>query len=127
MDEQGRICTKCGEWKPWEAFSPHKSQRSGRRPSCKACMADARRSRYAADPSLKQYLQAYRVAHPEVGRKATRKWMKTHPEYNRNKSRRYYHAHKNAISEQRRARYARAKQQGRVLPSTDKETAHAPT
>lgn len=39
-----KACTKCGEVKPLDAFSPHATGRHGRRPACKPCnAAQARR------------------------------------------------------------------------------------
>jgi hypothetical protein len=114
MDEQGRICTKCGEWKPWEAFSLDPNQRSGRHPYCKVCKTAAYRRRYASDPSVKQYQLAYQRD-------------SEHREAHRAAARAYYQRNRQTELDRRRASRQRIKQQGRVLPSTDKETAHGPT
>jgi hypothetical protein len=34
-----KICTQCGEKKPWEAFSPRSRTETGRRSNCKKCAA----------------------------------------------------------------------------------------
>ena len=38
MTESGKTCTKCGEWKPVEAFSPSKVGKLGRTTQCKECL-----------------------------------------------------------------------------------------
>lgn len=38
MTESGKVCTKCGEWKPVEAFSPCKLGKLGRTTQCKECL-----------------------------------------------------------------------------------------
>lgn len=44
---QEKTCTKCGEMKPLEKFSPHKFTRDGRNSQCKACSNAEQKARAA--------------------------------------------------------------------------------
>jgi hypothetical protein len=60
MDEKGRTCTRCKEWKEAEAFGEN-PQRPGRlRPQCDPCRRKYERDRKAKDPeaAARKRLQA---------------------------------------------------------------------
>lgn len=42
VDEQGRECKKCGEYKAWEDFRKLKHGVNGRSPRCKDCMGSGK-------------------------------------------------------------------------------------
>ena len=37
MEQQGKVCTKCGVWKSLDEFCKDKSKKDGRRSDCKEC------------------------------------------------------------------------------------------
>ena len=37
MEQQGKVCTKCGVWKPMEEFGNDKYTKDGKCFSCKEC------------------------------------------------------------------------------------------
>ena len=42
MEQQGKVCTKCGVWKPLEEFNKDKTHKDGRRSDCKECQKEYR-------------------------------------------------------------------------------------
>lgn len=44
--EDGRVCTKCGEWKVWEDYPLDKQRTTNRNPKCKACLRNYAHARY---------------------------------------------------------------------------------
>lgn len=48
--DDGRDCTSCEEFKPWDEFSPRANGRNGRASVCRACKAAQKRKRRADDP-----------------------------------------------------------------------------
>lgn len=52
--QDGRVCTGCGEHKPWEAFSVHTRSKTGRTSKCKVCKYEKRKSL----PRTKEYVSA---------------------------------------------------------------------
>lgn len=49
-DNVKKRCTKCGEFKPVEAFARDMSKRDGLHPACRQCRGAYARARYAANP-----------------------------------------------------------------------------
>lgn len=45
FDEDGRVCTACGEYKLWENFNRHTRSTTGRTSQCKQCKKQKRRSK----------------------------------------------------------------------------------
>lgn len=71
MDEDtGKHCSKCGEWKPWDEFSPLPG-RPNRRSKCKACEREYQRQARQSDPEHARKLR----------REAQRRYVVAHPEY----------------------------------------------
>lgn len=48
--DDGRTCTACHEFKPWDDFTPRATGKNGRMSACRACKAARKRARRAADP-----------------------------------------------------------------------------
>ena len=55
VDDRGRVCTKCDEYKDWDSFSKHKGGKNGRSSKCKVCLV--------------KYVQKLRKANPDVFKK----------------------------------------------------------
>lgn len=78
MDESrlplGRVCTKCGEWKPFEDFYLSKGGRHGRTSWCKSCYS-VRHKAYREGPGRERILKQKR--------ESERVWRENNPELNR--------------------------------------------
>lgn len=82
-------CSKCGEWKPLEAFYRMVGMRDGHRNECKACNLSAKAARYRANPEptiarVKKWQQENRERHLETQRR-----IKAKPENKRRARNRY--------------------------------------
>lgn len=80
-----RNCTKCGEEKPLEAFSPHAHGKYGRQPRCKACCLAANTARYYANLEVSRERSRRASAEaqqkdPERRNASRRKWVLANPE-----------------------------------------------
>lgn len=80
-----RKCTKCGEEKPLEDFSPHAKGKYGRQPRCKRCCVEANSTRYYAN--LEASRERSRLAAIEAQRRdperrnaQRRAWAQRNPE-----------------------------------------------
>lgn len=59
MDEEGRECSVCGVYKPWDDFYKSTSIRTGYRPDCRECGKEAARAqRRRSDPVEKAIILA---------------------------------------------------------------------
>lgn len=68
-------CTKCGEFKPREAFNRRAASSDGLQYECKACRLDYNRAWIAANEDhYRQYQELYRAQHAERTRERVRKW-----------------------------------------------------
>jgi 5-methylcytosine-specific restriction endonuclease McrA len=101
---QLKRCSRCHEWKPFEAFSRDKSMADGLRHYCKACIS----ARYRENPEPhkkrasewnKANPEKYKVnrkrhyaAHAEAANSAARTWQSSNPDRNRSIQRRASHA-----------------------------------
>ena len=76
-----KICAKCGETKPLEAFGPQKLGKDGKRARCKACEVLYARARYKADPAKAAAIRR-KWSQKNRGKDAayTRTWSKANPE-----------------------------------------------
>jgi hypothetical protein len=63
---EGKICTKCGEWKPMKEYGNTKKTKDGKVAQCKEC--------------LKKYSKEYRKNNIEKVRERSRKYRETHKE-----------------------------------------------
>ena len=104
VDEKGRICTKCSEYKPWSEFRKSASSTTGHTPSCKACLNPQRREWERRNPERHAaYVKKYR----ESGRyaAANRKHYYKDVEASRARARRYYLENLEAYRERGREYY----------------------
>ena len=67
MEEQGKLCTKCGVWKPLEEFNKHKRGKYGRRAECKECK--------------KEYQKQWRENNKEHRKEYQKQWRENNPNY----------------------------------------------
>ena len=69
MEEQGKVCTKCGEWKLLEEFNKCKRNKDGRKTICRECQ--------------KEYSKQWRENNKEHVKECNKQWRKDNPEYNK--------------------------------------------
>lgn len=97
-DDNGRVCTTCSVYQPWDAFHKLARGQNGRRSRCRTCQSkvslayndanrdevrrknrEAKRAARAADPALRAREHA-----------ANRAWREKNPGYSEEYNRRYY-------------------------------------
>jgi 5-methylcytosine-specific restriction endonuclease McrA len=84
IPSEGRICTQCGKWKAWSAFSPHAHGLCGKQSRCKECGNAAHKVRYHIDieKSRKRSREATRKSHlknPQKRNAQRRAWERRNP------------------------------------------------
>ena len=88
-----KACSKCGEVKPLEDYSPDKQNKDGRQSACKTCKAASQRAYRKANPEKEAARKrAYQQANKEKATATKRAWRQANPEK------------ANAAQERRRAR-----------------------
>lgn len=95
-----RTCTKCGEMKSLDDFSPHAKGKYGKQSRCRACCLVANKARYQANieverersrlaslkyseryPEKRRAIrQAWREANPDADKAAKLEWRRRNPE-----------------------------------------------
>lgn len=79
-DENGRVCSRCKQYKSWDSFNKNKSDPDGHRPNCKQCQKEAevkykrdpKKARAAMDRYRLKNLERYRAYQREYKRKKAR-------------------------------------------------------
>ena len=97
MEQQGKVCTKCGVWKPLEEFNKQKGCKLGVRPSCRECDKKVKREYYANNKEL----------HSE----RCKKYREENKEKVDAKRREYYYNNREEISKQRKEKYKENKEE----------------
>lgn len=59
----GKVCSRCKEWQPLDAYSPHARGAAGRQARCRPCVYASARERWAANPDIRERREAYRKAY----------------------------------------------------------------
>jgi hypothetical protein len=54
IDDDGRECSRCGDYKPWDQFGPKSNGIRGREPRCKPCMVVKTTGYLAADSEARK-------------------------------------------------------------------------
>ena len=76
-----KVCTKCGNAKPFSEFTKHKLGRDGLRPTCKTCTAEVNAAYRARTVEQRAaYNKQYRALHREHHLTYNKAWNKRHPE-----------------------------------------------
>lgn len=108
-----KICTKCGEDKPLDAFSPLKTGRFGRTSACRVCMAKASRE-YAArnKEQVAERKKAYRAT--EEGRAKTAAYNERYAAENAERLKEYAARRWAESTPEQRARWAQQDREHRA-------------
>lgn len=115
-----KVCTKCQEEKPLEAFKPDPRYAGGFTTACRACLTAYAREWRAKNPEkeLDRHRRAY-AANPEARREATRKSYQRHQDKRRAVRRAYAETHREQEADQKRAWRLR---QGDAMLLRDRES-----
>lgn len=114
----GRICTKCGEYKPLENFYKDKRGKHGRSPRCKNC-AKEKVSEFRKSEKGKEYVKQYRKIYREdpvnISKifEAGRKYREGNKEKIRENKKEYAAKNKVILSAKARNRYQQKKELSR--------------
>lgn len=116
---QNQTCKKCGETKPADAFTVDRANKSGRKGSCKACVAQAKKARrdadperfraydrrlYRASPKRKLSIDAYRKANRDRVNASHRAWLERNPNADRDAEARWRKANPEKVCAKNAAR-----------------------
>ena len=93
MEQQGKVCSKCGMWKPLEEYCRDKSKKNGRRSECKEC---EKQYREANKERRKEYDKQWREGNKEYRKEYRKQWKENNPEY----SKQHYQNNKECYKEQ---------------------------
>jgi hypothetical protein len=78
--EAEKRCTKCGQIKPFSAFSKHKLGIHGLRPRCRACTAIENADYRARTVEHRaSYNRSWKKSHPESHQEHNQRWIDAHP------------------------------------------------
>lgn len=81
MSQDTKICARCGEAKPVDAFGKAVERKGGRKPYCKPCHnACNKESRERNPETSKLSSEQWRIANPEKARERQRKWREANRE-----------------------------------------------
>lgn len=77
IEDGGKICAGCGEWKPWGEFYKCRRNHDGHGSRCKECF-----DRYASvrHGDVNDYQRAYRAAHADTSRRYAAAYYRAHSE-----------------------------------------------
>jgi 5-methylcytosine-specific restriction endonuclease McrA len=119
---EGKVCTRCGQWKPLSEYPIRKDRPCGIRAQCNECARDAAASYQAAhadvyrarakaareaNPELcKEKLREWRARNPDVVMENHKRWYKENAEYAKVRSRQWRLDNLERAKAKRRADYA---------------------
>ena len=115
---EGKVCSKCGEWKVYGEFAKRKAMKDGHRSECKECNKKYRKDneeyfkQYRKDNSEKnkEYLKVYwKDNHEELVEKQRQKWNKNSKKYNE-KKKQYRKENPELIKEQKKISHIKHKE-----------------
>ena len=95
---EGKVCSKCGVWKPLEEYHKRKTSKDGRRSECKECQKEYRKQHYQNNKECykeqnkqwrednKEYRKEYEKQYREKNKDKIRECEKKREENNKNKN-----------------------------------------
>jgi hypothetical protein len=79
---EGKVCSKCGVWKPLEEYYKKKGSKDGRRSACKECYKEScKRWRENNIEYRKEYEKQWRENNKEYTKEYQKQWRENNPEY----------------------------------------------
>ena len=106
---EGKVCTKCGEWKTLDEFNKKKTGKYGKQPKCRECQ--------------KEYNKQWSENNKEYRKEYKKQWRENNPEYYKNyfnseQQRQYREANKEYIKEYNKQWYKQNKEHRKEYPRT---------
>ena len=81
---EGKVCTKCGVWKPLEEYYKHKGGKDGRKSQCKKCKKEYKKQYYKNHAEhIKEYDKQYRKDHAEYYKEYDKQYYQDHAEHHK--------------------------------------------
>jgi 5-methylcytosine-specific restriction endonuclease McrA len=111
MTTINKVCTKCAQEKPLDAFDREKRGLHGRRADCKQCRNEYRKNLYHTSDKYRNAQKAYQAQHYQENTERIKDRVKRYAEQNKDKvlenKRRYWHedVDKEAYNEKRMEQY----------------------
>ena len=114
---EGKVCNKCGEWKPLEEYYNRKASKDGKASRCKKCQNKDKIQYNKNNPEKvkeskkrwKEKNKGYQKQYRENNKEEIKKTKKQHYENNKNKIRemqkQYYESNKDKFKEKRKEYY----------------------
>jgi hypothetical protein len=95
MEEQGKICTKCGKWKLLEEYNKFKHSKDGRESACRECRKEYykqyNKQRYEENKEkIKAQQKKYREANKEKKKEYDKRYAKENAEHIKERAKQYY-------------------------------------
>lgn len=88
---EGKICSKCGEWKLLEEYNKRKVSKDGRRPECRECQKEqSKQWRGNNKEHKKEYAKQYYQNNEECMKEQHKRWYENNKEYCKEYSKRKY-------------------------------------
>jgi 5-methylcytosine-specific restriction endonuclease McrA len=98
--EQGKVCTKCGEFKIYAEFYKNKIYKDGYRGQCKECMKQGMKQYNQENKEqIAEYMKQYRQENREQISKRMKQYARENKEHISEYMKRYYQENKDQIAE----------------------------
>ena len=99
-----KTCTKCGETKPLDDFYRDKTGAGGRRPDCKECVREYKRSYHEENRDKRlEYSRRYHEENRDKIRERKRRYYEENRDKEREYKRRYYEENRDKVLEYKRS------------------------
>ena len=81
---EGKVCTKCKQWKLLEEFNKNKHHKDGRQYECRECTKKYNKQwRENNIDHVKEYKKQWNKNNPECQKKYNKQWRENNPAYYR--------------------------------------------
>ena len=81
---EGKVCTKCKQWKLLEEFNKNKHHKDGRQYECRECTKKYNKQwRENNIDHVKEYKKQWNKNNPECQKKYNKQWRENNPEYDK--------------------------------------------
>ena len=95
---EGKICTKCGEFKSYSEFYKDKHKKYGYKSQCKQCVNENHKQYYESHKEeRKEYLKQYRDSHKEEIKEKSKQYRDSHKEEIKEYQKQYRDSHKEEL------------------------------
>ena len=123
---EGKVCTKCKQWKPLEEYGKNKNSKDGRQYQCKECKKEQQKQYYEANKekvlkTTKQYKEANKERYKEYYKQYREAKKEHYKEYNKQYHKQHYEDNKERYKEYRDSRKDITKEYNKNYNKANKE------